>query len=48
VWTISRIKGRYVEITERPQAGAKKLPNVVKITSLEWHARIKGAPQRAG
>jgi hypothetical protein len=28
----------HVEITERPQPGAKNLPDVVKITSLEWHA----------
>lgn len=37
----------HVEITERPQRGAKNLPNVVKITSLEWHAWIKRGPSAA-
>jgi hypothetical protein len=37
----------HVEITERPQPGAKNLPNVVKITSLEWNAWIKRAPSAA-
>jgi hypothetical protein len=33
----------HVEITERPQRGAKNLPNVVKVTSSEWLAWIRRA-----
>jgi hypothetical protein len=34
----------HVEITERPQRGAKNLPNVVKVVSREWLAWIKRGP----
>lgn len=37
----------HVEITERPQRGAKNLPNVIKITSAEWFAWIKRGPSAA-
>src|SRR5919201_1961191 len=35
----------HVEITERPQRGAKNLPNLVKITSREWLAWVKRGAQ---
>src|SRR4029077_138270 len=31
----------HVEITERPQRGAKNLPNLVKITSRDWLSRVR-------
>ena len=37
----------HVEITERPQRGAKNLPNVVKVTSSEWLAWIRRAVRSA-
>jgi hypothetical protein len=37
----------HVEITERPQRGAKNLPNVVKVTPSEWLAWIRRAPSAA-
>jgi len=37
----------HVEITERPQLGAKNLPNVVKVASGEWLAWIRRAPSAA-
>jgi len=37
----------HVEITERPQRGAKNLPNVVKVISREWFAWIKRGPSTA-
>lgn len=42
----ARLRG-LVEIIERPQRGAKNLPNLVKITSHEWYAWIKRAPSAA-
>jgi DNA-binding transcriptional MocR family regulator len=35
----------HVEITERPQRGAKNLPNLVKITSRDWLAWVKRGAQ---
>ena len=35
----------HVEITERPQRGAKNLPNLVKITSREWLAWVNRGAQ---
>jgi transposase len=35
----------HVEITERPQRGAKNLPNLVKITSRDWLASVKRGAQ---
>lgn len=37
----------HLEITERPQRGAKSLTNLIKITSSEWLAWIKRAPSAA-
>jgi hypothetical protein len=37
----------HVEITERPQRGAKNLPNVVKVTSSEWLAWNRRAVRSA-
>jgi hypothetical protein len=37
----------HVEITERPQRGAKNLPNVVNVTSSNWLAWIRRAPSAA-
>jgi hypothetical protein len=37
----------HVEITERPQRGAKNLPNVVKVMSSEWLAWIRRAVRSA-
>jgi hypothetical protein len=38
----------HVEITERPQRGAKNLPNLVKITSREWLAWVNRGAQWDG
>jgi hypothetical protein len=35
----------HVEIAERPQRGAKNLPNLVKITSRDWLAWVKRGAQ---
>jgi hypothetical protein len=35
----------HVEITERPQRGAKNLPNLIKITSRDWLAWVKRGAQ---
>ena len=37
----------HLEITERPQRGAKSLTNLVKIASSEWRAWIKRATSAA-
>jgi hypothetical protein len=37
----------HVEIIERPQRGAKNLPNVVNVTSSNWLAWIRRAPVRS-
>jgi hypothetical protein len=37
----------FLQVTERPQRGAKHLTNVVKIISAEWRAWIRRAPSAA-